>query len=134
MEEKKTESGPPQQSGHNLPEGRKPNWIPAIIAGLVITFLLNVFATNSLANSKVEVTYNQFLTMLSGGMVKEVQLSSDEIDTHSKEIPAGLRMKLNNKGLMNTFLQKVDERLGQIIVEAKNTGYNIRTDSVSKRW
>jgi hypothetical protein len=50
----------------------------------------------------------------------------------AKLVPIKLRTKLNSAGLMKDFLNKVDYRVGQMIIEAKKSGYTLRQDAVSK--
>jgi hypothetical protein len=63
-------------------------------------------------------------------------LNREITDTQKAElvklVPAGLRSKLNEKGVMSDFLSKVDKRVGEMIKEAKQNGYELRQDAVSK--
>ncbi|MDR2403121.1 MAG: ATP-dependent zinc metalloprotease FtsH [Spirochaetaceae bacterium] len=62
------------KSGRN-----NPNIAGFLIIGLVITFVLNTFIGNWVADRKVQIEYGQFIQLVESGSVRQVQIETDQI-------------------------------------------------------
>ncbi|MDR2540233.1 MAG: hypothetical protein LBD11_00160 [Candidatus Peribacteria bacterium] len=60
------------------------------------------------------------------------KITATEIQELKTQVPASLRSKLNSRGILPDFLTKVDKRVGEMIIRAKQNGYELRHDAVSK--
>jgi cell division protease FtsH len=56
-----------------------PNLTGFLITGIVIIFLLNIIISNLTTSQKVQIEYGQFINLIKGGMVKQVQIETDQI-------------------------------------------------------
>jgi len=74
------------QQGQNTPEtGRGSNLFNALIVFFLITFILNVFMSQRLANVQTQITYSQFTNLVENGYVAQVELNDSEIQIALKE-------------------------------------------------
>jgi cell division protease FtsH len=64
------------------PEGTRghgPNFPTLIIAGLVLTLVLNMLLTTYSQGSRMEIGYSQFIRLLESGVVEKAQINSDHL-------------------------------------------------------
>ncbi|MDL2229380.1 ATP-dependent metallopeptidase FtsH/Yme1/Tma family protein, partial [Treponema sp. OttesenSCG-928-L16] len=61
------------------------NIINFLIIGIALTFIMNFFMANRLANQKVQIEYSQFIQLVENGLVRQVQVEEDQIALALKE-------------------------------------------------
>jgi len=69
-----------QTNPNNPPETNKgPNIFNVMIVFFLITFMMNFFMSQRMANTQTQITYSQFTSLVESGSVAQVELSDSEI-------------------------------------------------------
>ena len=69
-----------QTNPNNSPETNKgPNIFNVMIVFFLITFMMNFFMSQRMANTQTQITYSQFTSLVESGSVAQVELSDSEI-------------------------------------------------------
>lgn len=74
-----SENGMNKGGGNDKKDGMQPNILNFLIAGFIVTFIMNVIFSTVMNSSKMQVTYNQFIEFVESGLVERVQLDDDQI-------------------------------------------------------
>jgi len=64
---------------------RGSTWIVIAIVFFLITFILNMFSLSRIAVGQVQISYDQFLDLVEGGVVEQVYMDENQIQVYLKD-------------------------------------------------
>jgi cell division protease FtsH len=106
-----------ESNSRNINNNKKrPNIVTIVIIGFILTFVINLLLSGS-ANTSAQITYNQFLDLVDGGLVNQVQIDEEQITIFLKDgndnasVTGILGFSVENRGIYENifYTGRVDD-------------------------
>ncbi len=128
------------KNSNNVPD-HKPtrnsnNLFNILIIGILLTFILNIIFGSLTSNSKMQVTYSQFVKLVDSGTVSKVQLNIDELlitmkkNADSNIIKGILTEDNSGEELSGERLKNLEDQIDSAI-KSNNVFYTGRVDDAN---